>query len=224
MASSIQPKENSSTIDIDSSLRDRLEGCLLGQAIGDALGALYEGLDAERATEKVEKNMENGFLPIKGIDRASIIFKPGQVTDDTELALAMARSIARKGTYCSDDVADSYVNWFSRDAFGIGSTTRRTLQGVASLRGGPKRLQQMLANSSTHNQESKSNGCMMRISPLAIAGYSWNEGVLQHVSRCNCFMTNPNPVAQDAVASYVTGLHAALHGASKDEIDRKSVV
>lgn len=218
MAFCINRKRKSISLNIDASLQDRLEGCFLGQAIGDALGALYEGMTSKKATELVGKNMENGFLPIKGINRDRTTFNPGQVTNDTELALALARSMVRKGTYCSDDVADSYVNWWLRDACEIGLTTLRTMRGVDNIQGKSKRLQQMLVNSSTQNQTSLSNGCLMRISPLAVGAYSWKLEVLQHVARCNCFLTNPNPTAQDAVACHVTALHAALHGSTKGEI------
>lgn len=77
---------------------DRFKGCLLGLAIGDALGAPLEG----RA----------GFFQLKNfnqmdrfIDAPGRQLKAGQYTDDTKMMLCIAESIVEKKKIDAEDIA-----------------------------------------------------------------------------------------------------------------------
>jgi ADP-ribosylglycohydrolase len=65
-------------------LRDRFLGCLLGCAVGDALGAPYEGLWSHSIPDI--ETLLSGFAEFEG-------FPPGQYTDDTQLSLATVEAI-----------------------------------------------------------------------------------------------------------------------------------
>jgi ADP-ribosyl-[dinitrogen reductase] hydrolase len=69
-------------------LRDRFLGCLLGCAVGDALGAPYEGLWSHSIPET--ETLLAGFAEFEG-------FPPGQYTDDTQLSLATVEAILGAG-------------------------------------------------------------------------------------------------------------------------------
>jgi len=99
-------------------LYDRQRGCLLGLAIGDALGAA------------VEFQSPGKFEPVTGYrDGGPHRLKPGEWTDDTSMALALADSIAGSG-WNIDDQASRYVQWWQTGkysvighCFDIGNTT-----------------------------------------------------------------------------------------------------
>src|SRR5688500_10173564 len=81
---------------------DRARGALLGQACGDALGATLEFLDG--AT--IARRWPGGLREIVGGGPFGIA--AGQVTDDTELALVLARSLASKRRFDAGDVLSRY--------------------------------------------------------------------------------------------------------------------
>src|SRR5947208_11504491 len=55
---------------------------------------------------------------------------PGQPTDDSELALMLARSIVTHGGYDQEAAAHTYVDWYRSRPFDVGGTTRKTLASV----------------------------------------------------------------------------------------------
>lgn len=87
---------------------DRIQGCLLGLACGDALGRPVEFVDADRiaATHGRVTEMLSDGTP--GQPR-------GTITDDTEMALCIARSLVTNGKFDGADVAE-------RSGYGRGPT------------------------------------------------------------------------------------------------------
>src|SRR6476620_7648595 len=71
-----------------TAMRDRFLGCLLGCAVGDALGAPYEGLWSHSIPDA--ETLLSGFAEFEG-------FPPGQYTDDTQLSLATVEAILDAG-------------------------------------------------------------------------------------------------------------------------------
>ena len=72
------------------SVENRALAAYLGFAIGDALGATVEFMTKNEIAAQYRVHREivgGGWLKLK----------PGQVTDDTQMALALGRSIIRKG-------------------------------------------------------------------------------------------------------------------------------
>ncbi len=69
---------------MENIMLNKFKGCLLGLAIGDALGAPVEFLSLEKIKDKYGKS---------GIAEFDVweIFKPGSYTDDTQLSLATAK-------------------------------------------------------------------------------------------------------------------------------------
>jgi hypothetical protein len=61
----------------------------------------------------------------------------GQPTDDSELALALARSIVRKGVYDREDAASSYAQWLASGPFDVGTTTSTALSAANQTSGLP---------------------------------------------------------------------------------------
>ncbi len=71
----------------------RARGCLLGQLAGDALGSLVEFWSPEEIRRAYPAGVRD--LADGGVwDTIA-----GQPTDDSEMALALARMLAERGTY-----------------------------------------------------------------------------------------------------------------------------
>lgn len=100
---------------------DRARGVLYGQVIGDSLGALVEF----RSAAEIAERYPHGVRELD--DGGTHSIAAGQPTDDSEMALALARSLVRRHGYDVDDVRESYVRWANSDAFDIGDATTAAL-------------------------------------------------------------------------------------------------
>jgi ADP-ribosyl-[dinitrogen reductase] hydrolase len=93
-------------------LADRVLGCVLGGAVGDALGAPFEGLWSQSIPEP--SALLSDFSEFEGFPR-------GQYTDDTQLTVATLQSIVRRGALDPADVARSIAKlWRSQAVVGPG--------------------------------------------------------------------------------------------------------
>ena len=105
--------------------RDRVYGCLFGLAVGDALGAPVEGLPREEVRNRfgrITDMMGGGWLNLA----------PGDVTDDTELALAIVGAIKRSGCVDVDEIAKALIEWFKANPKDIGGQTYEAIQALLS--------------------------------------------------------------------------------------------
>ncbi|MCC9609678.1 ADP-ribosylglycohydrolase family protein [Blastopirellula sp. JC732] len=126
---------------------DRILGCLMGGAIGDAIGAHYEGSAPVSGTDPNESPK-----PMWELDLC--------VTDDTQLTLATCEAIVQAGRVDPDTIAERFVAWFqARRITGIGSSTLKALTELAA--GGHWALV------GASGERSAGNGAAMRIAPLA---------------------------------------------------------
>ena len=141
--------------------RDRARGALLGLAVGDALGTTYE---FERIAQPAYPALATGPAT-DVVGGGPFELAPGCVTDDTQLAVALARSLAEHGRLDPADLGRRYVAW-SDHAFDIGNQTgaalRRIEQGVAPELAG-------LAVWRDSGRRAAGNGSLMRTAPLAVA-------------------------------------------------------
>ncbi len=193
---------------IDIEIKSRAIGCLMGQAIGDALGTRYEFSKSKTVIQQINDDLVNGHLPILG--EGPLDVKPGQVTDDTELALGLTHSLIRNHNFDIKDIAHTYCRWFRSDPFDIGLTTSNALIDTSIKYSKNQNYSVMINSSIKSNSNSLSNGCLMRISPLAIAGARWQPKNLRTAAKLDCQLTNPNPIMLDAVSVYVTALQIAI--------------
>ena len=74
---------------------DRAAGCLLGLALGDALGFVVEGAPPSVAAEYVRTELRAGRAGLRGRPP----YSPGQYSDDTQLARELLLSILDAGRF-----------------------------------------------------------------------------------------------------------------------------
>ena len=96
-------------------LRERAVGCVLGLALGDALGAPFE---FRRRSEIPD--------PLPAFEQ-TLIGASGQWTDDTAMARNLCRSLTERGRLDTDDVLRRHLDWLATDPPDVGTLTRRVL-------------------------------------------------------------------------------------------------
>lgn len=193
---------------MDEGVRGRALGCLLGQACGDALGTTVEFMAPERIAER----FPGGIAQIVGGGPFGVL--PGQITDDTELALALARSLAAQGRFDPDDVAAGYVGWYRSGPFDVGGTTSRAFGGQVEL--GPGLASRLEARAL---MESEANGALMRVSPLGVFGWRFPGDTVAEMAAADARLSHPNPVCQAASAVFAAAIaHAVRTGEPPERV------
>jgi ADP-ribosyl-[dinitrogen reductase] hydrolase len=134
------------------SLRDRARGAFLGFAVGDALGATVEFMT------RPEIEAKHG-LHAKMIGGGWLGLAPGQVTDDTEMALALARSLVRKCGFDAEDACQEFALWLRSGPVDVGNTCRR----------GIRRYISQGTVEGAYCEGDAGNGAAMRNLPIALA-------------------------------------------------------
>ena len=180
---------------------DRARGCLLGQLAGDSLGSLVEF----QRPEEIRRRYPNGVRDLE--DGGTFDTLAGQPTDDSEMALALARTLIARGTYDAEATFTAYREWLDSGPFDCGGTIHRALMG-------------------SPNPASEANGALMRISPLGIFGARLPLGLetVAEWARWDARLTHPNRVCLDANALFAMALaHAIDAGPTADELYRRVV-
>jgi ADP-ribosylglycohydrolase/fructose-1,6-bisphosphatase/inositol monophosphatase family enzyme len=186
----------------DPELLARAHGCLLGQLAGDALGSLVEFQSAEKIARAYPHRVRTL------IDGGTWNTIAGQPTDDSELALVLARSIVAAGRYEPEAAARAYRYWYRSAPFDCGATTSQALAAIdeTSVAAG-QAPEKARAAASLHSQ---SNGSLMRISPLGIWGHRLRPDLLADLARADAELTHPHPVCRDAAAVFAVAVATAI--------------
>ncbi|HET6577554.1 MAG TPA: inositol monophosphatase family protein [Gemmatimonadales bacterium] len=173
----------------DAGLLSRAQGCLLGQVAGDALGGQVEFSPAA----SIRARYPDGLRELEDGGHWGTL--AGQPTDDSELALLLARTMARDGGFDAQAVREVYRAWMASEPFDIGGTTSAGLQG-------------------RHDLDSQANGGLMRVSPLGVWGHRLSPAELGALARAESAITHPNAVCADASAAFAVAIaHAVRTGA-----------
>lgn len=195
----------------DAHLLSRAQGCLLGQLAGDALGSQVEF----RTPDQIRAAFPDGVREMS--DGGAWNTLAGQPTDDSELALALARSLVGKRVYDTSDVLTSYVEWIDSHPFDCGHTIRSALEAASgATRAG---MDAMKAARQASAAESQANGALMRISPLGILCHAAEHSRAAAWAREDAALTHPNPVCVEASALFtVLVSRAVARGGTPQEL------
>jgi ADP-ribosylglycohydrolase len=182
----------------------RAQGCLLGQIAGDSLGSLVEF----QPPEAIRQCFPEGLRTL--LDGGPWNTLAGQPTDDSEMALMLARSMAASGYYDAEAAAVAYVYWYQSQPFDIGLTTVTALRpaAVAHAAGEPAAAAAKLGA----NRSSQSNGALMRVSPIGVWGAAAGFPSAAEAARQDATLTHPNPLCVEANAVFASTLAYAIAG------------
>jgi ADP-ribosylglycohydrolase len=170
----------------------RAHGVLLGQLAGDALGSYVE---FETPTE-IRRRHPEGVTMLRPGGTWGLL--AGQPTDDSEMALALARCLVASGGFDAEAVAARYVAWGASKPFDIGTTTRA---GLAALTGRGRPA-----------AGSQSNGALMRVSPIGILAAGRPE-LAAELAGQDAALTHRNPVCVAASGAFAAAIAAGIAGA-----------
>ncbi|MFD6356639.1 ADP-ribosylglycohydrolase family protein [Nocardia tengchongensis] len=177
--------------------RDRAQGVLLGTAAGDALGAGYE-FTFPTATTAIAMNGGGTFQ-----------WAPGEWTDDTSMAIAIAIAAAEVGDLHSvagqDAVAAGFVRWWDTRPKDVGRQTSAVLARRSST------AKAMRAVASTLIRRG-GNGSLMRTAPVALASLN-DIDVTVAAAIAISSLTHNDQRANEACVLWTLAIrHAVLHG------------
>ena len=184
---------------------ERIKGGLFGLAIGDALGAPVEFMTAEEIEEQygqVESMIGGGWLHLE----------PGQVTDDTQMMLCIARGILRNPVHPLPAVGEEFVRWYSTNPPDIGKSCQESIKLFLEM--GNWHQASMTAHQSLG--QSGGNGSLMRTLPIALAYQNQFDMMLQLTSDISK-MTHWEEITEQACQIYSCIVLAYLKGRDEKE-------
>lgn len=197
-------------MDLNSKQMDRAVGVLLGAATGDALGVPYEY--GSRRFESPARMLGGGLGDLE----------PGEWSDDTDMAMAIAR-VAATGAdlrcrHALDDIARGFVEWKAHGPGDIGIQTRHVL-GQAERRGPgvhPAALLTSLA-AELHEETGRTagNGSLMRTAPVALA-HLGDADAIDEAARAVSALTHHDPVAGEACVLWCLAIDHAVRTGEVD--------
>ncbi|WP_428493405.1 inositol monophosphatase family protein [Rhodopila sp.] len=181
---------------------DRALGCMLGLVIGDSLGSQVE-FETE---ETIRAAHPDGVRELAD----SPVWKTlaGQPTDDSELALALGRSLVRAGGYDPEAAAAAYAHWYRSGPFDIGQTTALAFGAAAEA------SDQAGAARASASRDSQSNGSLMRIAPIGVWAGDADEAA--RVADADSALSHPHPVCRAACAAFAAAIAAGIGGAGRE--------
>ena len=182
-------------------ITNRATAAYLGLAIGDALGATVEFMTpreiaAQYGTHDTLRG--GGWLHLK----------PGQVTDDTTMSLALGESILKHGKVDALAAAQAFDEWMRAKPVDIGNTVRRNLLQFRKS-GNPE------APCSDHDA---GNGAAMRVLPVALATFGQTEDAVRAACRAQAHVTHHCALSDAACECLVLMVQDALRGADKNDL------
>jgi ADP-ribosyl-[dinitrogen reductase] hydrolase len=185
-------------------IEDRARGCLLGLAVGDAVGTTLEFRPRDSYPPLADMNGGGPFN-----------LAPGEWTDDTSMALCLADSLIEFGDLDETDLMNRFVRWWRdgensvrRSCFDIGITTRKALsefEKTGNARAGSK------------DPTAAGNGSLMRLAPVAIRHHADRTRAIE-VARRQSVTTHAAPASVDACAFFADLLVNAIVGVDRSAL------
>jgi len=176
-------------VNIGSMLK-KFKGCLLGAAMGDALGMPHESGAPNL------KKMKYGYRRAYR-NHPNEALNPGQYTDDTQLMI-LAGTLLADGKFNEERYAAALRELYFRDALRFPDGSVASACEHAQKQNEPKQ-----------GVKSTTAGCLPVAVPFALAYPDMSEGCERAVRACT--VTHTHPAAHAAVSTLVTLLYHALH-------------
>lgn len=189
--------------------RERFIGCLVGLALGDALGAPLEFMTRQEVAAvhgEVRDLLGGGWLNVE----------PGEWTDDTQMAVALANSILSCRGVNPRDIARRFVEWAATHPKDIGNATRLALryhaEGLHWAAVGPRVCHELAGRCA-------GNGSVMRCAPVGLL-HALRPEALIHDSLRTSALTHVHPEAAWSTVAVNLALAELLAGRRDGLIER----
>jgi len=194
---------------------DRIRGALYGVAVGDALGAPLEFMTDREIVARygfVRDMIGGGWLNVQ----------PGEVTDDTQLTLAVAEGILAAPDEPYGEIGRRFIEWLAAEPKDAGNTCRASISRAARMIESGKAnsactwLDAARSASFHSGGRSGGNGALMRTVYPALYYRDLKKAleVAYTVGR----MTHYDEASSEACALYVGMVHACTAGDSRPDL------
>jgi ADP-ribosyl-[dinitrogen reductase] hydrolase len=184
-------------------LQARAVGAYWGLAVGDALGATVEFLLPREIQEQFGVHRDlvgGGWLKLR----------KGQVTDDTEMSLALGQAILDAGGVVADPIANAFSHWMKTKPVDIGNTVRR----------GIVRYRTTGETQMPPSEHDGGNGACMRSLPIAIVTLGAAAEAVAEANRIQSHTTHHSILGDAGTLTVIRMVQSALLGGQLNDLKR----
>lgn len=219
----------------EDAIRDRFLGCMLGGAVGDALGAAVEFMSREEIVNRFGARGITDYVPVYG--------RCGAITDDTQMTLFTAEGLIRGWVrLCMRGITTyvgvtghAYLRWLmtqgEKPACDVYPEKRGWLLEQPELhnRRAPgntclSALRQAENFGAVAVNDSKGCGGVMRVAPAGLFGWHWHpEQPVEETFNLSCelaALTHGHPTGQLAAGVLAVLVLGLTDGATLEEVVR----
>jgi poly(ADP-ribose) glycohydrolase ARH3 len=181
-------------------LKDRFAGCLLGLAIGDALGGMFEAQSADAIRARFSSVEQLTAYPQEEI----------RYTDDTQMAIGVAETLVADGEVIEEHLCRAFVvNYVPSRGYGRGA--RAVLEAIEAGR--------------DHRQVAESyfpggsfgNGAAMRVAPVGLL-FRDDRGRLWEQARLSSLATHVHPLGIEGAQLLALAVALCSHSERFDRL------
>jgi ADP-ribosyl-[dinitrogen reductase] hydrolase len=193
---------------------NRAKGAMYGVAVGDALGAPLEFMDAleiqdVHGPEPVREMLGGGWLHLL----------PGMTTDDTDMTLAVAEGLMATPRDDSlaeliDQIGQRFIAWHHSRPKDIGITCKATIEAAERYLAGGMRPSEAWPKAAVEydkasGHRSAGNGALMRTVPIGVA---LDPGKAKTTAQATAMMTHWDEKQAELVADYTVAVSRLVRG------------
>jgi ADP-ribosyl-[dinitrogen reductase] hydrolase len=189
---------------LPAGLADRARGCLLGLAVGDALGTTLEFSRRDTLPRQTEMTGGGPFGLL-----------PGEWTDDTAMALALGESPVARGGFDPRDAMDRFVAWWRDGAYSCTGTCFDIGVTTAQALGRYRRTGDPCAGPT--GEDTAGNGSLMRLAPVPLFALD-DAAEADRLAREQSRLTHAALQAVEACAFFAALLREAVLGGAKADV------
>ena len=182
-------------------LKPKFLGCLVGTAIGDALGAGREGMGMSRSEDIV-----------------SLAEKLGQLiyTDDTHMTIGIAESLIENKGFDGEHMAQTFIRNYEAEPWRGYGPGPPIIFGM--IKSGEAWYS---AANGLYRGGSFGNGSAMRVAPVGLL-YSRNLEKLREIAYQSSSITHSHELGKEGAALQACAVALALNTSSDEDIDREA--
>ena len=174
-------------------LKSKFRGALLGTAVGDALGAPFEGWSVEKVRS------------VYGGEEKMWQMIDGRYTDDTEMMIGVAESLIKNKGFNGADMARTFIQNFDlKRGYGPGSSgaLKRIMAGESWAEASKKLF---------GGEGSYGNGAAMRIAPVGLFYYD-DTDALRETAYKSSMITHSHELGKEGAALQAFAVALAVRG------------
>lgn len=185
-------------------LVERFRGCLVGIAVGDALGAPMEG----------RRLVTDGYLDRLDTD-------PGRMryTDDTAMTIGVAESLIRRGVFDGAHMAARLAHGYAAEPWrGYGDGPPEVFGNLE--RGIPwdRAAARLFGGSGSYG-----NGAAMRVGPIALFAHPGPDAAAE-LARRSAIITHTHPEGVDGAVAQAVAIDLVLAGRPEEPVDAVELI